>query len=850
MMVGIAFTEILLVAALLGSSPLSLPLSLPPLPEDPVLSQIAPEECLWYLSWNGVAKADPKSPNHTEQLIAEEEVQRFLGEIEARLRDALRKGAPQNPQGAELANQASKLIAAFVKRPMAVYIESVTITPQGPGVRGGLVLSGGDQADEIRAAIEQIESTLLTGRGGAVPTGGGTPGKANDPQAAGKSKWRKLPTPPGAPEVEYGWQEKYLIVGFGAGSADEIAARFTGATPNWLANIKKQLKVERPAMLHFLNLQQIRVMAQSALAVQGINVFGPLGLNNVMHYASVSGLEGEGSISRTQIATKSKPSGILALMGDKPLQASDLARIPKDATIAAAARIDADRVFNEIQSTVAKIDRRAGEEMRRELAEMEKHLGLSISGDILKSLGDVWTLSSAPSEGGILITGLTLTVSVKDRAKLVAVHDKLVASARSADAAARQGLPPGARRRGVEIADFDFHGQKIFFANFIGEEVPFAPAWCITDSELIVAPFPQMIKARLSRGSASGSLADVPDVAKALRSSTPPTGIVYQDTATIFRTVYPFVHMLASFACGELQREGIDIDVSLLPSAAAIEKHLRVGVTMIHSANDGVYLTSTDSLPIATAALPMALGPAMFFTMARSRVVHVKMEEARAIRDVARATEHVAAVVNPAAAARQQSVNNLRMIGLALHNFHETHKRLPRADGFNANGRAGLSWRVQILPFLEEDTLFREFRQDEPWDSEHNKKLIEKMPAVFKVPGSKKQADFKTNYVTVRGKDTMFPAGGSTRIRDVKDGLSKTAMVVEADDDHAVIWTKPDDFEPNDEDPIAGLVGLRDASVLACFGDGSTHVLPKTLPKETIRALFTRNGGETFHLDN
>src|SRR5438105_9192431 len=68
-----------------GGGGLPLPLSLPPLPEDPAMSAVAPEECLWYLTWSGCAKADPASKNQTEQLLAEEEVQRFGSDLERRL---------------------------------------------------------------------------------------------------------------------------------------------------------------------------------------------------------------------------------------------------------------------------------------------------------------------------------------------------------------------------------------------------------------------------------------------------------------------------------------------------------------------------------------------------------------------------------------------------------------------------------------------------------------------------------------------------------------------------------------------------------------------------------------------
>ena len=117
-MIGFSFME-LLVLVFLGGSPLSLPLSLPPLPEDPALAQVAPQECLWYLTWAGCAKPDPASKNHTEQLLAEQEVQRFISELETRLRDAIKRGAPQGPQAAQaavLAEEGPNLLKLLITR--------------------------------------------------------------------------------------------------------------------------------------------------------------------------------------------------------------------------------------------------------------------------------------------------------------------------------------------------------------------------------------------------------------------------------------------------------------------------------------------------------------------------------------------------------------------------------------------------------------------------------------------------------------------------------------------------------------------------------------------------------------
>ena len=146
---------------------------------------------------------------------------------------------------------------------------------------------------------------------------------------------------------------------------------------------------------------------------------------------------------------------------------------------------------------------------------------------------------------------------------------------------------------------------------------------------------------------------------------------------------------------------------------------------------------------------------------------------------------------------------------------------------------------------MDEDALYKEFHLDEPWDSEHNKKLIARMPEVYKSPKSKVSGEGKTNYLTVRGEKSVFPgkkAIGFAKI--IPDGTSNTIMTVEVSDDRAVIWTKPDDFEYDQQDPMKGLVGLWPDGFIAGLADGSVRFVWSSIDPAVLKALFTRNGGE------
>ncbi len=198
------------------------------------------------------------------------------------------------------------------------------------------------------------------------------------------------------------------------------------------------------------------------------------------------------------------------------------------------------------------------------------------------------------------------------------------------------------------------------------------------------------------------------------------------------------------------------------------------------------------------------------------------------------------------AAARTQSTNNLKMMSLAMHNYQAAYGRMPTAGGSEGQ-HPGLSWRVTLLPFIEEDVLYHQFHLDEPWDSPHNKTLLTPMPRVYAMPGVEDPPGMTRYRVFVGdhaafagpGRDGKFPRG--RRINDFPDGLSNTAFIAEAAD--AVPWTKPDELEYAPGRPLPRLSDVYNGCNIA-LGDGSVRRLPRDYPEADLRALITRDGGE------
>jgi hypothetical protein len=206
---------------------------------------------------------------------------------------------------------------------------------------------------------------------------------------------------------------------------------------------------------------------------------------------------------------------------------------------------------------------------------------------------------------------------------------------------------------------------------------------------------------------------------------------------------------------------------------------------------------------------------------------------------------------------RKKSQNNLHQIGIALHIFHDVYKGFPPAAMCDRQGKPCLSWRVAILPYIEQEALYNQFKLDEPWDSAHNIKLLAQMPKIYAPVGMKTKepgltfyqgfvADPKlggehaTAWETTLAPNSPFGAQG-IRILSITDGTSNTIFVVEAGE--AVPWTKPVDLPYDPNKPLPKLGGVFKEGFNALLVDGSVLFAPRDFDVKTLRLLITRADG-------
>jgi prepilin-type processing-associated H-X9-DG protein len=199
------------------------------------------------------------------------------------------------------------------------------------------------------------------------------------------------------------------------------------------------------------------------------------------------------------------------------------------------------------------------------------------------------------------------------------------------------------------------------------------------------------------------------------------------------------------------------------------------------------------------------------------------------------------------AARRAQCTNNLKEIALAIHNYEVKEGSYPPAAKYDANGKPLLSWRVLILPYMDQQSLYQQFHLDEPWDSPHNMPLAAKMPQAFACPSNPLAQNMTTYQVIVDPRSLFTGEPSGVRLQDVPDSTSNTLMVLEAVT--AVPWSKPEDLSLASKDPLLGMGSKHPGGFNAAMGDGSVQFIrtfgANAINPQALKALVTRNGGET-----
>ena len=278
------------------------------------------------------------------------------------------------------------------------------------------------------------------------------------------------------------------------------------------------------------------------------------------------------------------------------------------------------------------------------------------------------------------------------------------------------------------------------------------------------------------------------------------------------------------------------------PAAAALAKH----VPQMLRGLIGQWGPKTE----ASKTILMALAGLLQPQQQASQVV-LPLENAEATQVIFSLLK-LAAQAGEARVSTNQSSYKLKQLTRAIYKYFDVHKSYPpHAEARGKDGHSGLSWRVHILPYVDEVELYKEFKLDEAWDSTHNIKLLARMPAIFApvpIAGESTSVQaFHSLYATPVGEQTIFGGEEPVTIQTVTDGTSNTVMIVELAPEQAFPWTSPEEYRYDPQNPAAKLYS-RDGKALVAYADTSARTVRIDNTPEAWNRAFTMNDGEIAEL--
>jgi len=337
-----------------------------------------------------------------------------------------------------------------------------------------------------------------------------------------------------------------------------------------------------------------------------------LGVDKVTAFAGASSIVDRGMADKTRLFSPAPHRGILSLFAGKPLGAKAMDGVPADALFVALVNLDPSKVLAEVKRVVAEIDVEAGQRLDAMLKAASDQLGADIEKDLAASIGDQWTLVSAPSLGGFA-TGTVLTVDLKDAAKFTAALAKVEAllskafdpdEPAPADEMRRFRRP----RRRPKLWTHKAGKLNIRYVIYPNEEFPVAPAWAVHESRFYLAAFPQVIVAAVTGTNEKPLAASPAFAALRKRVAAKPMALSYVNAPAVLRQLYGLPLMGGTVLANMAGREtGMAFVPDMLPALPTMEKYIRPYVAAVSADAKGITCESYGSVP--GGGLMMAPGP-------------------------------------------------------------------------------------------------------------------------------------------------------------------------------------------------------------------------------------------------
>ena len=758
--------------------------------------RVAPEKCLSYVAWNSDAEETIEG-NATQALMTEPEVRDFIDDLKrctGLIAPAVMTEQGMPKEKIELAHILSpKLAASIFERSGCMYIEEVVVARNAeapPAVKVAMMIDLGDEADKFVTQMAEIVGS----KDQVLP----------QVDLAGTKAYR-VELAEQAGTLYFGNTGQILVVAIGEQTYSGAIERMKGTqTPDWLSELDQRSQTLKH--VHSLAFLDVKEVMRSIRKVFGpnANVVGELlGVSSVKKIQVVAGLDAEGSSTHV-LLDASELEGLLGLFAKNPVNDSFFENVPADSLGAMAMTLDVDGLLDLLKTLGAMMG--PGSDLDEFKQEFRDNTGVDLEVDLLQNLGNSWVLFNGASDGWL--TGLTMVGEIKNAKELTASVEKCFKALAQRVKEMPQRFRPGFFKR-------PYAEETIYSMTFPDVFVEFS--FCIKQDRIYIGMYPQAVMTAIKGLPTDEVLLNDMQVKKLndssfLKGSTKLSGMVYADTKLQGQLTYPYMHLLKTGVSTIFRRQVNPEMIALLegmelPPARTVIRKIKPTMVLVRTSEHGIEIEARQTVPTNTVAIgiPVAVG--------------MLLPAVGQVRTAARQT---------------QSSNNLRQLALASLNYESVHQRLPKDD-------SNFSWRVQILPFIEQSNLYDRIKFDEPWDSEHNKTVLAKTPDVYKAPGS----NLPEGMTVYRGFKEGGILGGlndkGVSFGQITDGSSNTILVAQVPDEMATHWAKPDCLEVNDEVIKKLLSGKK--KILTAFCDGSVNQIPTTIGAKDWKNLLNPNDG-------
>jgi prepilin-type processing-associated H-X9-DG protein len=657
-------------------------------------------------------------------------------------------------------------------------------------------------------------------------------------------------------------EETHLCVAVGINAVESALAVASGDAPNltsspqWERYVTADLGFE-VTTTGWINFAPAREMfgempvplPEGGRQVTVMQILETLGLQNLDAVVGISGYKRRSLWSETYVEAPAPRTGLLSLMDAEPISLADLPPLPYGMDGFSASSMDASKLYDVLVEIAHNVEALgppdAAGSVDRGLALVEETLGFDLKSGVFDHLGNVACIYGDQRQSFGLGVGLVL--QVKDGAALQKSLESMLA------------LVQQEANGEFVVRHVEKHGHEMTLLE-VARGV-FNPTFAIEGEWMCIGLMPQTVEAFQLRTDGELTVWE-PSEAYAEGFAELPTeftSVSSLDPRKTYSALAGIAPILYSGMVGYLRAEGavpqqfeLPITAADLPCAEYVSQPLYPNISVTVVDDNGMRQVSRSSAP----AIPI-LGE----ISGGSGIAAVAIGAALLLPAIQQARE---------AARRAQSMNNLRQIGLAMHNYADVNQNFPQGTVPNEklDPEERLSWIASVLPYLDQSQLYQNINFDEAWDDEDNEISMQSALPTLINPSSPEgpvNADFYgvTHYVGVAGLGEDGPtldvdeAGAGvfaydrvTEFADIFDGTSNTICVGEAMNVGPWGQGGVSSIRPLTEAPYIngpdGFGGYHAGGSIFLFCDGSTRFISENIDSSIMEALTTIRGGEVI----